>query len=180
MKAYKITADVTYEPWHWENVVVYASKASEAKYKALPQFEGAEVRDYEMYSNKREVQYKDLNARRIPEFDKADYRGELLTKAEIREKEWCEQRDENALAFTLSHPNSLFVVWAGVYGAYWGANRSGYTSNLELAGKYSAKDAYDIVRGSDHSRQESVILLDAEKYNKEIEDKIEKLKASKI
>jgi len=166
LKAYKITADIIDEPWHWDDVIVYATKAPEAKYKALSEFDGAEVFDTKAYNNYREVQYKDLRARRVPELDKAEYGGKLLTKAEIREREWVEKRDAEALAFTVSNPEDLFVIWAGVYGSYWGANRSGYTSNLELAGKYTAQEAYEIVKGNDYSRQESVILLDAAKYGK--------------
>jgi len=180
MKAYKLTANIENEPWHWSEIIVYANSAGEAKSKGLNQFEGAEVFDYRAHDCQRDVKYTDLKARRIPEFDKADYGGAMLTKSEIREREWCEKRDLNAFNFTVSNPSDLFLVWAGVYGCYWGANRSGYTSNIELAGKYSAQEAYEIVRGSDYSRQENVVLLSVAEYNKNIDDKIKKLKECRL
>lgn len=71
-------------------------------------------------------------------------------------------------------------MWAGCYNNYWGANRVGYWSKIEDAGKYSTKEGYEIVRGSCYSRQEVVILLDKEKYNKELKEKAEKLLSSMI
>ena len=69
----------------------------------------------------------------------------------------------------------LPVVYNANYGTYWGANRAGYWSKIEDAGKYSTEEAYDIVRGSSYDRQETVILIDKEKYNEELEQKANRL-----
>lgn len=176
MKAYKLIVEDLSEPWHWNDVIVYAETAGEAKSKGLKEFDNAEKRDIFECNGWREVKYTDIKAIRQKELDKATYGGDLLTKAEIREKEWMKERDAKALELVEKYPDSLAVVWAGCYSSYWGENRSGYASNIEFAGKYPTKEAYDIVRGSDYTRRETVILLDVESYNLDIKKKIDKIR----
>lgn len=183
LKAYKLVVnDIVDEPWHWNDIIIYAKTAGEAKSKGLSEFEGAKVNDLKgmSWSLYRDVKYTDIKAYRIKEMDKVLYEGIVITKAEVKQKEWQKQRDKEALELSQNYPDSMAVVYAGCYGSYWGANRSGYTSKIENAGKYSTKDAYEIVRGSDYNRQEKVILLDGTKYNAEIDIKIEQLLKSKI
>jgi len=52
------------------------------------------------------------------------------------------------------NPDGYAVVRNGSYGSYWGPNRCGYSTSIFFAGLYPIEEAYDIVRGSDYSRQE--------------------------
>lgn len=180
MKAYRLIVEDLSEPWHWDDIIVYADSAGEAKSKGLKEFSGAEKRDILEYGGWRDVIFTDIKAIRHKELDKADYGGALFTKAEIREKEWIKERDEKALKLFQTNPDDLCVIWAGCYGSYWGSNRSGYSSDIKYAGKYSTKEAYEIVRGNDYTRQEEVRLLNTVEYNSSIDKEVEMLLKSKI
>lgn len=180
MKAYKLTADIADEPWHWDDVIVYAETRGEAKSKGLKEFSEAEIKDYTSYFNYRDVQFTDIRAKRVPEYDKVFFDGKYRTIHEVKALEWQTKRDKEAFNLTVSNPNDFAVIFAGCYGAYWGANKSGYTSSLEKARRYTTKEAYDIVRGSDYRRQETVILLDKAEWNADIDLKIKELEASRI
>lgn len=175
-KAYRLRVDdIASEPWHWDDIIVYADSPGEAKSKGIIEFDGAEVPDRGKYSGYREVTFTDIKATRLPKQDKYEYEGKIMTKEDIKQREWEKERDAKALKLSQDYPNCLAVVWAGCYNQYWGANRSGYTSYIEYAGKYTTKEAYDIVRSSDYSRKEEVVLLDTVKYNSDIDSKIDKI-----
>lgn len=175
-KAFSLRVEaIVDEPWNWDDIIVYAESRSAAKSKGVNRFDGAEIKDENNYGRYREVRFLDIKAHRHPELDKYDYNGQVLTKEEIEQKQWIEARDNQSLALSKSYPNSLCVIWAGVYKSYWGPNRAGYTAKIEHAGKYTTIEAYNIVRGSDYSRQQTVILLDTNKYNEEIDKKIQEL-----
>lgn len=185
-KAYRLTVKnlVIDEPWYYDNIIVYAESPGEAKVKGICEFELGQVEDYSKrnYNGEflRDITYLDVRARRIKSEDKILYEDKWRTREEIGRKEWEKQRDEEAKQLWKSNPDGIAVVWAGCYKSFWGANHSGYYVKLENAGKYSTKEAYEIVKGSEYSRQETVILLDIDKYNSELEKKIEKLKSSMI
>jgi hypothetical protein len=42
--------------------------------------------------------------------------------------------------------NGTYLVWSNEHHAYWGPNRSGYTTNWLQAGRYSAENAADCCR----------------------------------
>lgn len=175
-KAFKLTVDdLTGEYWYYDDIIVYAETHGEAKSKGLVEFDGAEVEDYKAFRDRRDVKFTDIKARRIKKYDKTLYEGKLLTQEEIKSKEWEKNRDEEARLIWENNPQGIAVVWAECYGSYWGFNKCGYSSTLENAGKYSTKEAYEIVKGNCHSRGEKVILIDKEDYNKKIEDKITEL-----
>lgn len=179
-KAYKLIVEDLSEPWHWDDVIVYADTAGEAKSKGLSEFSGAEVRDIFEINNWRDVKYTDIKAFRLKEMDKVMHNGNLITKTELDQAKWQEERDSKALEFTKTHPNSLFVIWAGCYCQYWGANRSGYATDIKYAGKYTPQEAYDIISGNDYSRQEVVKLLDIVEYNEKIDKEVERLLSAKL
>lgn len=180
-KAFKITVKdlVIDEPWHYTDIIVYADSHGEAKNKGMREFELGEIIDYTKKNWKgeylRDITYLDIRARRIKSEDKILYKGEWETRERISQLEWQDKRDEKAKQLWINNPDGIAVVWVGCYGAYWGANRSGYYSKIENAGKYSTKEAYDIVKGSCYDRQEIVQLLDKEKYNAELQKKIDNL-----
>lgn len=186
MKAYRATVDnlILEDPHHFEKPVIYAEKASEAKSKVMKFLKGYSVKDYingdyrDNYS--REIKYTDIRVKRVKSLDKVSYGGKLLTVEEVRQLKWVEERDAKAKKLADKYPDEIAVVWAGCYGAYWGANRAGYFSSIESAGKYTTKEAYDIVKGNDYSRQEIVELLNVEEYNKKIQEKINELEKLKI
>ena len=175
-KAYKITVEnINDEPWHYNDIVVYADSAGEAKSKGFPEFWSARIDDYSKYGRReRDVIYTDLKARRVSKEDKILYDGEYITRERVKQKEWVKDRDEKARKLWEENPESLAVVLAGCYGSYWGANRCGYGSYLN-AGHYTTEEAYNIVKGSCSSRQEEVRLLDVEEYNAIIDKEVKKL-----
>lgn len=182
-KAYKLSVKdmIIDEPWHYTDIVVYAESHGEAKAKGISgwHFEGAQVEDYSQKNYKgeylRDITFLDIRARRIKKEDKIFYKDEWRTRERVSQLEWQDKRDEEAKQLWLDNPNETAVVYAGCYNQYWGANHAGYCSDITYAGKYSTEEAYNIVKGSCYSRQEKAILLDKEKYNKEIQQKIDRL-----
>lgn len=169
-KAFKLSIKdmVADEPWHYTDIIVYADSHGEAKAKGISEwpFESVQVEDYSQKNYKgeylRDITFLDVRARRVKKLDKILHNGRWETRERISQLEWQDKRDEEAKQLWLDNSDGIAVVWAGCYRSYWGANHSGYWSKKEDAGKYSTKEAYDIVRGSDYSRQETVELLDEE------------------
>ncbi len=174
-KAFKLTVDnIADEPWCWDDIIVYAESHGAAKSKGLKYFDGAEIHVDRGYGV-RDVEFTDLKARRIKNQDKILYDGEWVTQERKVQLDWQKERDEDARKIMEENPNGIAVVWAGVYNAYWGYNHNGYRADIENAGKYTTKEAFDIVKGSCWSRQETVQLLSIEKYNEGIQDKLDVL-----
>jgi hypothetical protein len=182
MKAWKISAKNLEEPWHYDDVYVYAENRNKARSLGLKELFhlGATISKPCKYRDcgwkEDDVEYTDIIAHRCPHEDKVMYNGKLETKDRIEELEWCRLRDEEAYNLTITNPNDFAVVYAGCYGTYWGSNHVGYCSKIEDAGKYTTQEAYEIVKGSGYSRKEKVILINKEEYNQNILDQIEKLK----
>lgn len=178
-KAYKLVVDnlLLAEPWNYEEPIIYAKTAGEAKSKGISHFYDYQVEDKYDYSryNNRDVVFTDIKARRVKRLDKTFYRDRWRTREELEKLEWEDKRDEEAKQLWINNPDGIAVVYNASHGTYWGANRAGYWSKIEDAGKYSTKEAYDIVRGSNYERQETVILLDKDKHNAELKEKAEKL-----
>lgn len=185
-KAFKLTVKdmVIDEPWHYDDIIVYADSHGEAKSKGAHEFEYGKIEDYSQRNYKgepyRDIEFTDIRARRIKKKDKVLFEDKWVSKERLDQIKWERQRDEDAKQLWINNPDGIAVVWAGCYNSYWGSNHSGYSSKIENAGKYSTEEAYSIVKNSDYSRQEKVILLDVNKYNSELEKQIEKLKSSMI
>ena len=183
-KAFKLELKnmVADEPWNYDDIIVYADSHGEAKSKGLYKFEGCEVEDYSQTNYKgefkRDYTFMDIRARRVKKLDKILYKDRWETRERVIQLEWQDKRDEEARLIWKQNPDGVAIVWAGCYNSYWGANHAGYRTKIEDAGKYSTEEAYKIVKDSDYSRQEKVILLDKEKYNKELEQKIKQLESS--
>lgn len=184
-KAWKISCpDIVDEPWHYDDIIVYAETRGKAKAYAWKNNSGwlrdAQVpddkfipwRDRTHYSDRRNIEYTDLRVNRVKKLDKIEYNGKIVTKFEASSLEWCEKRDAYAKYLAEEFPDKTVVVWNGSYNSYWGGNRCGYSSNIINAGLYSTKEGYDIVRGSDYSRQEEVRLMSKEDINAEIDKMI--------
>lgn len=185
-KAFKLSVKnlVVDEPWHYSDIIVYAKTHGEAKTMGIYEFECGKIEDYSVRNYKgeplRDITFLDIRARRVKELDKTFYRDKWRTQQELKQLEWQDKRDEEAKQIWLNNPDGIAVVYAGCYGTFWGANQAGYWSKIEDAGKYSTKEAYDIVRGSGFDRQETVILLDKTRYNDELKEKADKLLSSMI
>lgn len=177
-KAWKISAKDLNEPWHYNDVIVIAENRGEARSKGLQEMcnLGAEKqKDYlDKYADT-DLAYTDIIAHRYKDYDLILFEGEEIKRNRLESKLWIRERDQKALQLTITNPNDLAVVWAGCYSAYWGANRSGYSDDIIFSGKYSTQEAYEIVRGSDHGRQETVKLLNVEEFNTKINTEVEKL-----
>lgn len=192
-KAFKLTVKylIVDEPWHYEDIIIYAKSHGEAKTRGIYEFDGGQVEDYNQRDYKgrphRDITFLDVRARRVKNLDKTFYQERWITQQEIQQIEWQDTRDENARLLTISNPDDLAVVYAGCYSQYWGENRSGYSSSIVFAGKYSTKEAYNIVKGNSYDRQETVRLLDVKQFNAELElqisakeTEIERLKKYKL
>lgn len=187
-KAWKVSAKDLSEPYFYDNVIVLADTRGEARSKGLSElhYQGATIKvDFKYQDN--EVKFTDVIATRHRQSDMILYGDKEMRRRDLSDYLWCKERDENARLLTVSNPNDLAVVYAGCYGQYWGANRSGYSSSIVFAGKYTTQEAYDIVRGSSYDRQETVRLLDTEQFNKDIDieisekqKEIERLKSYRI
>lgn len=185
-KAFKLTVNnlIVDEPWHYENIIVYANTHGEAKTKGIYEFQLGQVEDYTQKNYKgeylRDIVFTDVRARREKSEDQFFYKDRWRTRKDLQELEWQDKRDEEAKQLWIDNPDGIAVVYNGSYNTYWGANHAGYWSKIEDAGKYSTKEAYDIVRGSSFDRQETVILLNKEQYNAELKEKANKLLSSII
>jgi len=175
-KAWKISVKDLSEPWYFEDVYVNCETRGEARSQGLQEMcnLGAEKLKESRYDDT-DLRYIDIIAHRSKDYDTILFEGKEMKRHQIEKHIWCKERDQKAYELTVSNPNDLAVVYAGVYGSYWGSNRSGYSDSIVFAGKYDVREAYDIVRGSEYSRQETVKLLNVEKFNLGIEEKIEKL-----
>jgi len=172
-KAWKISVKDLSEPWYFEDVYVNCETRGEARSKGLQEMLnlGAE----KLYKDDGEIVYTDIIAHRSKDYDTILFEGKEMKRHAIEKHIWCRERDQKALDLTVSNPNDLAVVWAGCYRGYWGANRSGYSDDIIFAGKYDVKEAYDIVKGSEYGRQETVRLLNIEEFNTNIDTEVEKL-----
>ena len=185
-KAFKLTVKnlVVDEPWHYYDIIVYAKTHGEAKIRGIYEFECGQVEDYTQRNYKgehlRDITFLDVRARRVKRLDKTFYKERWRTQEELQQLEWQDKRDEEAKQIWLDNPDGIAVVYAGCYNSYWGANNAGYWSKIEDAGKYSTKEAYEIVRGSSFDRQETVILIDKEEYNKKLQEKASNLLNSMV
>lgn len=171
-KAWKISAKDLSEPWHYDDVIVLANTRGEARSLGLSEliYQGAE-KDV-AYLQDSSLKYVDIIATREKESDVILYEDKKIKRYLLKNYLWQKERDENALQLTITNPDDLAVVYNGSYGSYWGANRSGYSDSIIFAGKYSTQEAYDIVRGSDYGRQETVRLLDVVELNNDIDSQI--------
>lgn len=171
--------NIVSEPWHYNDLIVYAETRNQARSKAMSKmlFESAEIEDqpYSIYNRYRDVEYKDISATRNKELDKVDYNGEEVSKSKLKEIKWCEERTAYAKSLANNFPDKTAVVYTGSYGSFWGANHSGYASNIIFAGLYTTKEAYDIVKSSSYDRQETVRLYSKEDKSEVIDLEVEKL-----
>lgn len=191
-KAWKIKVDDLDEPWHFDDIIEHGETAEKARYALMKSsirydMQIIESGAYGLSKTMRDVEYKDVKARRCKARDIVLYNGEEIRRDDIEKVKWVEERDKHAYSVVADTPNAICVVYAGCYNSYWGANRCGYTGSIEHAGKYTAQEARKIVIGSDYSRQETVQVIDVEKYNNDIDTKIvelqnqiEKLKGFKL
>jgi hypothetical protein len=173
-KAWKISAKDLEEPWHYDDITVMADTRGEARSKGLNELTYQCAKKIAGYLEDDELYYVDIIATREKESDNILYEGKEIKRRNLKNYLWQKERDENARLLTISNPNDLAVVYAGCYSQYWGANHSGYSSSIFFAGKYTTKEAYEIVKGSAYSRQEEVRLLDVEQFNRDIELDIER------
>lgn len=179
-KAFKLSVNdlIVDEPWFYDNILVYAETHGEAKSKGIYEFECGKLFDPKGYNCERDVLFTDIRARRCKKEDKFLVSDRWRTREQMEQMSWELKRDDEAKRLWIDNPDGIAVVWAGCYGSYWGANHCGYTSDKTRAGKYSTKEAYEIVKDSDYSRQEKVILVNKEEYNLEINKKIKQLENS--
>jgi hypothetical protein len=178
-KGWNVTVGGLAEPYLYEDVFVHAENKGQARSKGFDEmkYQNAEVQMSNTgFTKCREVQFTDIRVTRSKEHDLIKCNDEVMTRQAVGEKRWCEQRDEEAKKIMDENPYGIAVVYAGCYSFYWGPNHAGYYSNLLSAGKYSTKEAYDIVKGSDYSRRETVMLVKPDEYNKDIDSQIEALK----
>ena len=173
-KAWKISAKDLSEPWYFEDITVMADTRGEARSKGLNELfnQGAE-KIIDRFEDS-DLKYTDIIAKRDKDYDITLHEGKEMKRKDLKSFLWQKERDEKALQLTITNPNDLAVVYAGCYSQYWGANHSGYSSSIIFAGKYTTQQAYEIIKGSDYSRQEEVKLLDAERFNKELDESIKK------
>lgn len=176
--AYKISAKDLEEPWHYDDVIIYAETRGEAKSKGLQEMYNlgaSKTRDYLDKYKDTDLTYTDISARRVKDQDVILFEGKEMKRNRVKEHVWCKERDAKALKLWQDNPDSLAVVYAGCYRQYWGANHSGYASDIVWAGRYTTEEAYKIVSGSSYDRQETVSLIDVEKWNENINEQVETL-----
>jgi len=174
-KAWKISVKYLSEPWYFEDVYVNCETRGEARSKGLTEMINLGASKIVGYLEDNDIYYTDIIAHRVKDYDTILFEGKEMKRHAIEKHIWCKERDQKALDLTISNPNDLAVVWAGCYRGYWGANRSGYSDDIIFAGKYDVKEAYEIVRGSDYGRQETVRLLNVEEFNTNIDTEVAKL-----
>ena len=179
-KAFRVWVKDLSESFYYDDIVGYGNTPGEAKSDA---WANSELKYADKLYGGGDVTFLDLKAKRFKEEDIVEYESDGVIREvkryEIERLEWMKGRDSEALKLTTENPDSLFLVYNGSYGSYWGSSRCDYTSKRYLAGKYSGEEAYKIVKGSDFARREVVELLDAAKINLEINEKIDKLSKEK-
>ena len=119
----------------------------------------------------------DLEVNRAKEYDVVIFRGEEIKRFKIAEIIAKEVRDKRLNDMLKENPGAKAYVKNGNYGSYWGPNHSGYADSVIFAGVYSIDEAVRIVLSSSLDRQESVIIIDTEERNHEIDHEISKRNA---
>lgn len=177
-KAWKIKVEDLDEPWHFDDIIEYGETANQARYALMKSSIYYDMQIIEGYNytthrnNRRDVEYRDVKARRCSAKDVVLYKRKEVKRYEIEQIDWVEERDKYAYSIVADSPDAVCVVRAGCYNQWWGANHAGYTSSIERAGKYTPQEALKIVLDSDYSRQEVVQVIDKDKYNSDINDQI--------
>lgn len=175
-KAYQVWAKDLSEPYYYNEIVGYGNTPGEAKSDA---WNNSELKYADKLYGGGDVTFLDLKVKRFKEEDIVEYETEgqirEIQRYQIEKLEWMKNRDEDSLRLVTENPDSLFLVYNGSYGTYWGSNHCGYTSKRYLAGRYSGEEAYKIVKGSSFERKETLELFDAAKINLEITEKVDKL-----
>jgi hypothetical protein len=55
---------------------------------------------------------------------------------------------------------NLFLIWSYEHNAWWTPQRSGYTTDLHKAGRYTESEAWEICqRANQYSRQPNEIMI---------------------
>lgn len=174
-KAWRVTAKNIIEPRYYEDIIVLVDTIGEAKSKGyIEMTTNYNIQVYED-GDERGIKFTDVVAYRNKGRDKIEYNGKIIPRENIVKEQWIEKRDAYAEDLLETNPDNIALVWNGAYRQYWGDNHSGYSSNIIFAGHYTVAEAYKIVKGSDHSRQEEVRLLDVEDLNSKINAEIERL-----
>lgn len=169
-KAWGINPSNLREPWFADTDTAYYGTRGQAKLSALCDHDSMVTTDNE------DLCFLNIRVRRRKKYDKYVFRGEILSKEDIDYITRKEKRDIELIKLLEDNPDGKAFIYAGCHGAYWGWNSSGYMSDKYKAGIYDLKDAVDTVKNSCLDRREHVELIDVDKHNKIIRDRMEDLK----
>lgn len=172
-KAYQCYADIEEAEYYFSDggPIETGKTKGEVKNKAfISYFESNRMK----YTGE-DVQYKDIKARRVPDYDIVIYNGKNMSRKSAENNIKEKERDENIKKLRDENPGALAVVWNGSYGTYWGDNRCGYNSSLCKAGIYSIEEAANIVIGSSIDRDEKVIIVTNNDINSSVDEEIQAL-----
>lgn len=172
-KAYRINENHMSDCFRYfcdASFIAYGTEG-QAKSQIVSHYQSEETLDGE------ELNMMNVRVLRAKEYDKYEFRGKEETKEKIDYILEKEERDSKLDNILKENPNAKAFVYSGIRGGYWGENHCGYHSDKFKAGVYTLKEAVAIVKSSCLSRNESVEMIDPITHNKEVLDKIEKLKS---
>lgn len=100
------------------------------------------------------VDYIDVRAVRYPEYDKVEWKGQIIPRYRVKSEEKQEERNKKILALP---EDDMYYVQSGIVGndlLLWGLGGSGYTCNIEQAQRYTKEQ---IVKQFTNGREQDVI-----------------------
>lgn len=171
-KAFKIDLAQIEVGFLMSDKICYADNRNKAKSILLAEIVYEECKT--KYTDK-DVTYLNIPVLRAKNLDVVMFRGEETKRYLIDGIIAKEVRDKRLNDMLKENPGAKAYVKNGNYGSYWGPNHSGYADSVIFAGVYSIDEAVRIVLSSSLDRQESVIIIDTEERNHEIDHKISKL-----
>lgn len=164
-KAWVINPDKLSEPWHCPTEVYYAESAGKAKNMALRDLDGL----FDKWSLK---PFGFLNApiKRAKKLDKYSVDGQTKTLASIEYSLKRKNRDAEIDKIVSDNPNGMAYILKGGY--YYRPDNCGYTEFISMAGVYTVQDASRSVKSSDLGDYMRLVLIDTQKHNDMINERI--------
>lgn len=106
-----------------------------------------------------DYKFIELRAKRQKGADRYLFEGESMVMGEIERRLEYRKWLDDMKSLIENNPTAKVYIRSGQWGAYWGANRCGYTNDKSQAGIYDINDAWKAVSHVGLEKQISFVIL---------------------
>lgn len=171
-KAYGLDLDKIDEGYLMTQTIVHADSRGKAKTKIMHELR---YDDLKLCYTDAPVTFLNVPISRVPECDKVDFAGEILTKEMVRDK-LRERERHSELDAILENPETQYCyIMKGGY--YYRPNSCGYTDRKYRAGIYTKEYAVSDARSCSELR---IIPIDVSEHNQMLTNVIEDMMSRMI